>query len=311
MTASNILVTGATGTVGSLLIPALRARGANVRAMVRDASRAPAGTEPAVADLRDPESVTVALRGVDTAFLNSPSTEDAAEIQKRFATIAAQQGVRHLVVLSQFAAQPDSPVRFLRWHAEVETHVAALDLEGTILRPNLFLQGLSLLAEPIKRGTLPAPIGDARVSAIDARDIADAAAVVLTTSGHAARTYTLTGPRAVTHAEIAGEITSATGHEVAFVDTAPRDFAAMAEPFMPVWQLEGLLEDYAHYTRGEAMVVTSDVADLTGHPARDATTFAIDYAAAFTPDGASVPGREAAAHTSSTAAASPSPHNGG
>src|SRR5699024_7024348 len=123
MTSPTVLVTGATGTVGSALVPALQARGATVRAMTRDPERSVPGVENVVADLNDPQTVTDALKGVDTAFLNSPSEEDAAALQIRFADLARDAGVDRLVLLSQYAARTDSPVRFLRWHAEVETHV--------------------------------------------------------------------------------------------------------------------------------------------------------------------------------------------
>ncbi|MER5890484.1 SDR family oxidoreductase [Streptomyces sp. NPDC001941] len=278
-----VLVTGATGTVGSELIRALRGRGVTVRAMVRDAARPVSGVENVVADLRDPASVGAALKGVDAAFLNSPSAPDAAELQKSFADLARDNGVRRLVLLSQYAARADSPVRFLRWHAEVEAHLAGLGLDHTVLRPNLYLQALLGLADTIAKGILPAPIGDAAVSAVDTRDIADAAAVVLTTPGHTGRTYTLTGPRAVTHIEIARALSAATGLDVTFHDTPADQFTAALSGVLPPWQLEGLVEDYAHYARGEAAAVHACVSDLTGRPARDVTDFARDYAHVINP----------------------------
>ncbi|WP_410583144.1 SDR family oxidoreductase [Amycolatopsis sp. lyj-108] len=276
-----VLVTGATGTVGSALIPALQARGVTVRAMTRDPGHRVPGAETVVADLRDPESVTAALRGVDAAFLNSPSAPDAASLQIRFADLARDAGVNRLVLLSQYAAQADSPVRFLRWHAEVEAHVGSLGLAHTVLRPNLYLQALLAFAGTISQGFFAAPIGDAAVSAIDTRDIADAAAAVLTGPGHAGRTYTLTGPRAVTHGQIADALSTATGRSVTFHDTTADQFAAALTGLLPPWQIEGLIEDYAHYARGEAAEVHTSVADLTGKPARDIVDFARDHAAAF------------------------------
>ncbi|WP_433272356.1 SDR family oxidoreductase [Actinosynnema sp. CS-041913] len=287
MQESTVLVTGATGGIGSLLVPALRARGTRVRAMTRAHDRAtafPAGVEPVVADLRDPSAVTAALDGVDVAFLNSPSTPNAADIQSRFADLARRAGVPRLVLLSQYAATADSPVRFLRWHAAVEAHVRTLGLECTVLRPNLFFQGLLGFAGTIAaQGWFGAPIGDAAVSAVDTRDIADAAAVVLTEAGHTGRAYTLTGPRAVTHHEIARELSDATGRPITFADVSASAFAASLRGVLPEWQADGLVEDYAHYARGEAADVHTAVADLTGHPARDLSDFARDYAGAFTP----------------------------
>ena len=210
MKTTTVLVTGANGGIGSLLVPALAQRGARVRAMVRRAEQAanlPDGVQPVVADLRDPQAVAAALDGVDALFLNSPSAPDAAEVQIGVADLARRAGVSRLVLLSQLAARADSPVRFLRWHAEVEAHLRGLGIGHTVLRPNLFLQGLLAFAGPVAAyGRLGAPIGDAAVSAIDTRDIAEAAAVTLTTGGHEGRTYTLTGPRAVTHTEIAAAL---------------------------------------------------------------------------------------------------------
>ncbi|SDE03462.1 SDR family oxidoreductase [Glycomyces harbinensis] len=281
MSAPTVLVTGATGTVGSALIPALQARGATVRAMIRNPERSVPGVENVLADLGDPASLTAAMKGVDAAFLNSPSAEDAAALQTRFADLARSAGVYRLVVLSQYAAATDSPVRFLRWHAEVEAHVEGLGIDHTFLRPNLYMQALLGFAGAISQGWFGAPVGDAAVSAIDTRDIADAAAAVLTDSGHTGRTYNLTGPRAVTHAQIAAAISAATGKPIAYQDTTSEDFAAALAAFMPPWQLEGLVEDYAHYARGEAAEVSTAVADLTGRPARDIADFARDHAAAF------------------------------
>lgn len=274
-----VLVTGATGTVGSALIPALQARGSTVRAMTR--GRPVDGVETAIADLHDPASIAAALKGVDAVFLNSPSAPDAAALQIQFANLARDAGVNRLVLLSQYAARADSPVRFLRWHAEVEAHVEKIGLDYTVLRPNLYLQALLNFSATIAQGFVAAPIGDAAVSAIDTRDISAAAAAVLTTTGHSGRTYTLTGPRAVTHAEIADALSAATGRDIAFRDAPADQFAAALTGLLPSWQIGGLVEDYAHYARGEAAEVHACVADLTGRPARDLTDFAHDYAAAF------------------------------
>jgi uncharacterized protein YbjT (DUF2867 family) len=282
MTNPTVLVTGATGTVGSALLPALRARGATVRAMVRSPFKAVPGVENVVADLRDPESVTAALKGVDAVFLNSPSEEGAADLQIRFADLAHEAGVDRLVLLSQYAARTDSPVRFLRWHAEVEAHVRGLRSDYTVLRPNLYMQSLLGFAGTIAQGLLAAPVGDAAVSVIDTRDVAAAAAAVLTSPGHSGRTYTLTGPRAVTHGQIAQALAMATGQEIAFQDVPPGQFVAALTGMVPPWTLEGLAEDYAHYARGEAAEAHASVTDLTGTPARDITDFARDHAGAFT-----------------------------
>ncbi|MCO1660963.1 SDR family oxidoreductase [Pseudonocardia humida] len=278
-----ILVTGATGSTGSALVRELVARGAPVTAMVRGtSSTAPQGAATVVADFDDAASLAAALRGVRAAYLVTPSSERAQEQQERFVEVAAAQGVEHLVVLSQYASVEDSPVRFLRYHAAVERRVRELGVGHTFLRPNLYFQGLLAFADMIReQGRFMAPIGDARVSAVDVRDIAAVAAVVLTEPGHVGRSYEITGPTAVTHEEIATAIGAATGRPVEFLDVPPEAFAAALRGVLPDWQVDGLLEDYAHYARGEAARVFPSVAEVTGTPARDVATFARDHAAAF------------------------------
>jgi uncharacterized protein YbjT (DUF2867 family) len=280
-----VLVTGATGNTGRALLEALTGRGVPARAMVRrDADRdgLPAGVQVAVADFDDAGSVAAALRGAGRAYLVTPSSERAARQQRQFADLAVRAGVGHLVVLSQLGAGTTSPVRFLRWHAEVEDHVRGLGVGYTFLRPNLFFQGLLAFAGPISaEGRFYAPIGDAKVSAIDVRDIAAVAAVTLTEPGHEGATYTLTGPAAITHHDIAAALTSGLGRDISFVDVTPEAFAASLSGILPPWQVDGLLEDYAHYRRSEAAEVTPAVAEITGQRPGDIGRFARDYATAF------------------------------
>ena len=286
METNMILVTGATGTNGREILRALAAARVPAKAMVRsayDVSDLPPGMVPIEGDFDDEASLARALAGIERAFLLTPSTEHAEEQQKRFVSAAVNAGVRHIVKLSQFAAASDSPVRFLRYHAAVEEVIKASGLDWTFLRPNLFMQGLLQFAVMIRdKQMFTAPIGDARVSVVDVRDNAAVAAAALTQEGHAGRTYTLTGPEALSHAEMAERLSAATGCAIRFVDASDDDLRhAMAGVAMPEWQIEGLIEDYAHYARGEASVIEQGVRQATGRPARDFDGFARDYAGAF------------------------------
>jgi uncharacterized protein YbjT (DUF2867 family) len=281
-----VLVTGATGTTGSALVKLLSERGVPVRAMVRrelDVTRVGATPESVVvADFDDSGSLAAAVDGVGRAYLVTPSSEAAEAQQTRFAEIAARAGVELLVKLSQFAADEASPVRFLRWHAAVERRIRALGIDFTFLRPNLYFQGLLAFSRSIAtESRFFAPIGNARISAVDIRDIADVAAAALTEDGHQGRTYTITGPAAISHGEVAAALSRVLGREITFIDAPPDVFAESLREVLPAWQLDGLLEDYAHYARGEAETVHSTVAEVTGHPPRDIDQFARDYAGAF------------------------------
>ena len=290
MTDGMVLVTGATGNTGRPLVEMLRDSDVPVRAMVRSAAAgaqlAGRTVEVVVADFDDPESISAALAGVERAYLVTPSSEGAQGQQERFVELAAKAGVQQLVKLSQLAADEGSPVRFLRYHAAVERRVREVGIGFTFLRPNLYFQGLFALSGPIRdQGVLPAPIGDARVSAVDVRDIAAVAAAALTEPGHMGATYTITGPAAITHAEIADAVGAATGRNISFVDVPPEAFRAALDGVLPAWQLDGLVEDYAHYQRGEAADVLPTVTEITGQQPRDITRFAHDYADRFTATG--------------------------
>jgi uncharacterized protein YbjT (DUF2867 family) len=284
-----VLVTGATGNTGRPLLRFLAGLPVTVRAMVRhdaDSHRLnDLKGSIVVADFDDDKSLSAALVGITRAYLVTPSSVDAEAQQIRFAECAAAAGVTHLVKLSQFAADEHSPVRFLQYHARVERRIRELGIGYTFIRPNLYFQGLLGFAGLIaKTGRFFAPIGDARVSAVDVRDIAAVAALALTEPGHEGKTYTVTGPAAITHAEMAQAIGQATRRDLTFVDVPPSQFAAVLTQIgMPPWQIDGLLEDYAHYQRGEASQVSPDVRAVTGAAPRTITQFAEDYADAFVP----------------------------
>ncbi|MBD0275713.1 MAG: SDR family oxidoreductase [Acetobacteraceae bacterium] len=283
-----VLVTGATGSNGTELTKLLASRGVPVRAMVRSRDKARAvaslaGVEAVLGDFDDAASVERALRGVERAFLVTDSSERAEARQRAFVDAARRTGLKRVVKLSQFAADEGSPVRFLRYHAAVERAIVESGIQYTFLRPNLFMQGLlAFRASIAAEGRFFAAAGEARVSVVDVRDIAAAAAAALTGDGHEGRTYDLTGPEALTHAEMAASLSGALGRPVAFVDVPPEAMLkALLGAGLPPWQAEGLVEDYAHYRRGEASAVGPGVRDATGEPPRSFSAFARDYAPAF------------------------------
>jgi uncharacterized protein YbjT (DUF2867 family) len=283
-----ILITGASGNVGTELARILTARAIPFRAMVRSPEAAQknealAGAELVAGDFNDAATIARALTGVDRAFLLTPSSEQAEAQQSDFVDVARREGVRHLVKLSQLAADPASPVRFLRYHAAVEQTIRGSGLAYTFLRPNLFMQGLlGFRASIVAEGRFFAAAGDARISAVDVRDIAAVAAAALTEPGHEGRTYDITGPEALTHAEMAERLSAALGRRVEFVDIPPDAMRQALIGFgFPTWQADGLIEDYAHYRRDEASAIASGVQDATGTAPRAFAEFARDYAPAF------------------------------
>ena len=282
-----ILITGATGAVGSEVVKRLSAQGVQVRAVTRDPRKADANRLPHVqfvrGDFEDLDSMRRACSGVDRAFLLTNSTERTEHQQIAFTRVAEQSGVRHIVKLSQLHADMHSPGRFLRYHAAVEAAVQASGLTFTFLRPNLYMQGLLNFQQSIReKSAFFAAAGDARISAVDVRDLADVAVAALTTSQHDNKIYALTGPDALTFAEIAHQLSESIGRTIMFIDVPPEAMrAALADLGFPAWQADGLLEEFAIYRRGQAAAVEPGVREALGRPPRSFDEFARDYASLF------------------------------
>ncbi|WP_221393825.1 SDR family oxidoreductase [Dyadobacter sp. NIV53] len=283
-----ILITGATGNIGTELTKYLSEKGIAFRAMVRSVEKAKdlatvPGAELFEGDFNNPETIERALNGIERAFLLTNSSEEAEQQQARFVESANRAGVKHIVKLSQWAADANSPVRFLRYHAVVENLIKNSGMAYTFLRPNLFMQGLQGFRDTIiKQNQFFGAIGDARISMIDIRDIAAVAGEVLTGSGHEQKIYNLTGPESLTHTEIAEKLSNAVGRKIQFVDISPDTLKnVLLSVGFPEWQAEGLVEDYAHYKLGEASEVQSGVKDATSFEPRSFDWFAMDYAGFF------------------------------
>src|SRR5918998_1074413 len=192
-----VLVTGATGNVGSRVVGKLRDLGVPVRAFARDAGQAAAvlgdGVEVAVGDFADAASVRRALDGVEGVFLACANVPSQVEHETTVIDAAAGAGVRRVVKLSAFGAEVGSPVAFWDWHGRVEDHLRASGVPAVVLRPTFFMTNLLGAAEQVRHeGALFAPAGGARVAMIDPADVAAVAAVALTEDGHDGRAYTST-----------------------------------------------------------------------------------------------------------------------
>lgn len=284
MKKSNLLITGATGSVGTQLIKALANNGISFRALVRNNNQGSLMRELPQADvlkgdLSDVNSITDALAGVDRAFLLTNSSEQSEQLQLNFVNAAHKAGVKHIVKLSQLAADEASPVRFLRYHAIVENRIKELGMNYTFLRANLFMQGLTAFQYYIKsEGKFYGSSGEAAVSAVDVRDIAAVAAKALTEPGHENKTYNVTGPESITHYQMADILSNVLKMNINYIDLSPEQMqGALSAAGFPSWQVGGLIEDYAHYARGEAAEVFSTVQDVTGRPAISFDQFASDY----------------------------------
>jgi uncharacterized protein YbjT (DUF2867 family) len=283
-----ILITGATGTVGRGVVGELQRLGAaRVRALVRDAARASfirdAGFETVEGDFDKPETLGAALEGVETALLLTPPSPHTVEYQSAFVEASKRAAVRRVVKLSSIGADSSAPEGFVKWHGQTEELLKSSGLGWTILRPNFFMQNLLGQARTIAtQGAIYQVGGDARASLIDARDIASVAARTLADEGHEGKTYTLTGPEAVSYADAAARLSDATGKGVSYVAITPEQFreGALAQG-LPEWLVSALERLNELFASGEAAGVTDDVRRVGGREPTTFDEFARDHARVF------------------------------
>lgn len=287
---NTILVTGATGNVGSQVVQQLIASGVTPRVAVRSISKAEslkkAGAEPVEMDLDRPETVQSALTGVDKVFLVSPFVPNMVELTAILIEAAKRANVQQIVKLSALA-QPG--IALSKWHSEMEKAIAQARTQGfassgiafTFLRPNGFMQNFAnAMAASIKSdNAFYLNAGDGKVSFVDTRDIASVAVAALITSGHEGQSYTITGSQALSHAESASILSQVLGRTINYVDV-PEDVVrqGMQGAGMPEPTVNALLELYASYKAGLAATVSPAVEQVTGKQPISFEQFAKDYA---------------------------------
>ena len=279
-----ILVTGATGNVASLLIPALLEDGQQVRALIHDESKARSlsdlGAEVVVGDMEKAETLKAAVAGVDKIYLITSNGEAGAQQARNVIKAVKGSEKPHIVRQSGYGT---SKCRMIAQHEDIERELQDSGLPYTIVKPTFFMQNVMMSAQTVvSDGAMYMPLGDGRIGMVDVRDVADVAFNVLTSESHEGKTYVLTGPAAISHHEVAGELSKAIGKEVTYVDVpsqAMRD--ALLGMGMPDWTIEAYVELFEGFKEGYADLTTPSVEQLTGHPARSFETFARDFADAF------------------------------
>jgi len=287
--AGKILVTGATGNVGSLLIPNLINLGVDVRALTRDASKAQglkdAGAQIFVGDLEKPETLDAAFRGVDKVLLITPPNPNQVIQAKNGIQAAKRAGNPFVVRLSAGAVigMPGALPRISGQHTETDGMLKASGLPYNIIRPHFFMQNVMMAAQTVASdGLVYMPFKDGNLGMIDVRDIADVAVKVLTEDGHEGKTYTLTGPASISFHDVAAALSQALGKQVDYVNV-PLEAArqGMVGMGMPEWIADAFGEYFTAFSEGYGDFTTDDVEKVTGNPARSFEAFARDFAQVF------------------------------
>jgi uncharacterized protein YbjT (DUF2867 family) len=202
-------------------------------------------------------------------------------MQGNMVKAARRAGTPHMVKFSVLGADPRSACRILSDHGQIEKQIEASGLPFTHLRPNTFMQNLLMFAGTIKQGNFALPAGETRMSTVDIRDIAAVAVQVLTGSGHAGKTYEITGPEALSYGDMARKLTAVLGKPVQYVNLTPADFkSGMLQWGVPEWMADGMNELYASYT-GYQAAITDVVATVGKKQPTTFDQFARDFAAVF------------------------------
>ncbi len=263
----SLAVTGSTGMLGGLIAARLAAAGIPQRLLVRDLSRAPqlSGATPVASSYADREAAAASLAGVETLLMVSASeSADRVDQHRAFVDSARQAGVRQVVYTSAYGAAPDATFTLARDHFATEECIREAGLDYTFLRNNLYLDFLSAMVgdDDVIRG----PAGDGHLAAVARADIAEVAAAVLTDpAAHRNRTYHLTGPEALTLADVAAALTIALGRAITFQhETLAQAYASRAKWGAPGWQLDAWVSTYTSIASGELAGVTADIETLLG-----------------------------------------------
>ncbi|MEO1517666.1 MAG: SDR family oxidoreductase [Bacteroidota bacterium] len=288
---SKILITGATGKTGMAALRELISRGADVRAMTRNPEKASTfeerGIPAAVADFHNATSLNKALEGVDRMYLVSAPTQDMVQTEKNVINAAKKAGVEFVVKISALGSHKESPFQLGQAHKAIEEYLQKSDLAHAILQPHGFMQNLIGSAASIQaQGMIYANAGDIGYPFIDARDIGSAAAQLLMEGPeeHDGQSYVLTGPKALTYAEMAdilAELLQRPVQHVPISDEAARD--GMVQAGFPQWLAEDLVRLNQLWRSNPDLYCTTTplVGELTGHPPRSFRTFVREHLQLF------------------------------
>jgi len=286
-----LLITGAAGASGLLIVKALSQKGQRLRALIRHENksalfRGMPGVEVLVADMARPETLGAALEGVETALVISSADERMLDTQCTFVDAARASGVRRVVKFSGQESGIDFDARafpFTRMHDEIEAHIEHSGLRWTHLRPSQFMQVYLREAPSIaKDGVLALPAGDIELSPVDLDDVAAIAVAVLADDQADGRRLVITGPQALTMHEVARAIEESTGRSVSYQPITIEEHSARLKSVgVPPFTIDALAEQAAERLRHPRSLVDLSTHERYGVAPTTFSQFARKHRAVF------------------------------
>lgn len=283
-----ILAIGGTGTVGSHVVQHLIARGAVVRALVRNkesASKLPKQVEPVFGDLLDPVAVQAALENVDKLYLLNAVVPDELTHGLIAYALAKKLKLRQVVYHSVFRAEHFPDVPHFASKVSIENAIKTFDVPFTIIRPSYFYQNDASLKDLLMgAGIYPMPLGTRGISAVDVRDIAEASAIALMTDGHLGKTYNLNGPEVLSGPNVAKIWSRLLGKTIIYPGEDMDGFEGQMRQHAPAWSAFDIRMMFQGYLERGFVAEKEDLATVTallGHPPRRYEDFAKETAVAW------------------------------
>ena len=266
-----ILVTGATGRVGTQVVQQLVKRGADVRVLVRDPSKAnfPAGVNVVQGDMLDIDALRAAFTGVRTLFLLNAVAADEFTQALITLNVARESGVERVVYLSVLHSDRFANVPHFAVKLGAERMIEQMGFSATILRPAYFIDNEHMIKDVIlNHGLYPMPIGGKGIAMVDARDIAEVAAIELIRRNQAdgklpLETINLVGPDTLTGTEVAAIWSDALGRPVVYGGDDPTAFEQNLGSFMPKWMAYEMRLMAERYVSDGMIPARGDVERLT------------------------------------------------
>ncbi|OQP40017.1 NAD(P)-dependent oxidoreductase [Niastella yeongjuensis] len=271
---NNILVSGAAGNSGTLIVQALAAQQIPVRALVRDTAKAQQvanlpGVDLYTGDMAVRETLKAVLEGVERVLLISGANDRMVETQCTFIDACKQAGVHHVIKFSgEESQQGYDPQRFryTREHEQIEDYLERSGLQWTHLRPSQFMQVYLREAAAMREsGELRLPLEKISMSPVDLRDVAKIAAALLIEGGHYGESLRVTGPAALSMADIAGIVSSVTDKPIRYVPVSWNERkTTLSSAGLPPYFIDALAEQAAERIRNPKAFVDNHTHQLFG-----------------------------------------------